>query len=237
MAYRVHLRTANSRPPLTPEQKMMASISLSEPFMTQTASPTADRIPDPGSPYHTAEVLAWVESAQQGDQAAFSSLVQLFSRDVYGKAFSILKNHQDADDVVQETFIRVFRALPGFRFESSFRTWLITIATRQALNYRERVTKDHDNLDGPEGTTLEHPALRVEETQVASVLDLEARRLLREALPNLPRRQKEALTLKLQHDWKYEQIAQAMGTSVGSVKAHIFHAIQNLTRQVKGGRR
>jgi RNA polymerase sigma-70 factor (ECF subfamily) len=203
--------------------------------MIQTAPATADRAPDPGSPYHTAEVLAWVEQAQQGDQAAFGSLVQLFSRDVYGKAFSILKNHQDADDAVQETFIRVYRALPGFRFESSFRTWLITIATRQALNYRERVAKDHESLDGPEGT-FEHPALRVEETQITAVLDQEARRLLQEALPNLPRRQKQALTLKLQHDWKYEQIAQEMGTSVGSVKAHIFHAIQNLTRQMKGGR-
>jgi RNA polymerase sigma-70 factor (ECF subfamily) len=203
--------------------------------MTETAFPTANRIPDPGSPYHTPEVLAWVEQAQQGDQAAFGSLVQLFSRDVYGKAFSILKNHQDADDAVQETFIRVYRALPGFRFESSFRTWLITIATRQALNYRERVAKDHESLDGPEGT-FEHPALRVEETQITAVLDQEARRLLQEALPNLPRRQKQALTLKLQHDWKYEQIAQEMGTSVGSVKAHIFHAIQNLTRQMKGGR-
>jgi len=214
---------------------MMASAFLSEPLMTETAFPTADRIPDPGSPYHTPEVLAWVEQAQQGDQTAFGSLVQLFSRDVYGKAFSILKNHQDADDAVQETFIRVYRALPGFRFESSFRTWLITIATRQALNYRERVAKDHESLDGPEGT-FEHPALRVEETQITAVLDQEARRLLQEALPNLPRRQKQALTLKLQHDWKYEQIAQEMGTSVGSVKAHIFHAIQNLTRQMKGGR-
>ena len=214
---------------------MMASAFLSEPLMTETAFPTADRIPDPGSPYHTPEVLAWVEQAQQGDQAAFGSLVRLFSRDVYGKAFSILKNHQDADDAVQETFIRVYRALPGFRFESSFRTWLITIATRQALNYRERVAKDHESLDGPEGT-FEHPALRVEETQITAVLDQEARRLLQEALPNLPRRQKQALTLKLQHDWKYEQIAQEMGTSVGSVKAHIFHAIQNLTRQMKVGR-
>jgi len=214
---------------------MMASAFLSEPLMTETAFPTANRIPDPGSPYHTPEVLAWVEQAQQGDQTAFGSLVQLFSRDVYGKAFSILKNHQDADDAVQETFIRVYRALPGFRFESSFRTWLITIATRQALNYRERVAKDHESLDGPEGT-FEHPALRVEETQITAVLDQEARRLLQEALPNLPRRQKQALTLKLQHDWKYEQIAQEMGTSVGSVKAHIFHAIQNLTRQMKGGR-
>ena len=214
---------------------MMASATFCEPLMIQTALPTADRTPDPGSPYHTPEVLAWVTEAQQGDQAAFGSLVQLFSRDVYGKAFSILKNHQDADDVVQETFIRVFRALPGFRFESSFRTWLITITTRQALNYRARVTKDHDSLDGPDGT-MDHPALRIEETQIASLMDQEARRLLREALPKLPRRQKQALTLKLQHDWKYEQIAQEMGTSVGSVKAHIFHAIQNLTRHVKGGR-
>ena len=213
---------------------MMASATLSEFLMIQTASATADRSPDPGSPYHTPEVLGWVEAAQQGDQAAFGSLVGLFSRDVYGKAFSILKNHQDADDVVQETFIRVFRALPGFRFESSFRTWLITIATRQALNYRERVIKEHESLDGPEGT-FEHPALRVEETQISSLLDQESRRLLQEALPKLPRRQKEALMLKLQHDWKYEQIAQQMGTSVGSVKAHIFHAIRNLTRQVKGG--
>ncbi len=214
---------------------MMASATLSEPLMMQTAPPTADRTPNPGSPYHAPEVLVWVEEAQRGDQGAFGALVNLFSRDVYGKAFSILKNHQDADDVVQETFIRVYRALPGFRFESSFRTWLITIATRQALNYRERVIKEHESLDGPEGT-FEHPALRVDETQISALLDLEARRLLQEALPKLPRRQKEALTLKLQHDWKYEQIAQQMGTSVGSVKAHIFHAIRNLTRQVKGGR-
>ena len=214
---------------------MMATATLSEPFMIQTAQQTAHRTPDPVSPYHTPEVLAWVEAAQQGDQLAFGALVKLFSRDVYGKAYSILKNHQDADDVVQETFIRVFRALPGFRFESSFRTWLITIATRQALNYRERVARDYDSLDEQEGQP-EHPALRVEETQIATLMDEEARRLLREALPKLPRRQKQALTLKLQHDWKYERIAQEMGTTVGSVKAHIFHAIQNLTRHVKGGR-
>lgn len=214
---------------------MMAVATLSEPLMTLTAPLPGDRTPDAASPYHTPEVRAWVEEAQRGDQAAFGSLVRLFSRDVYGKAFSILKNHQDADDVVQETFIRVFRALPGFRFESSFRTWLITIATRQALNYRERVAKEHESLEGPDGIA-DHAALRVEETQITATLDQEARRLLREALPKLPKRQKEALTLKLQHDWKYEQIAQEMGTSVGSVKAHIFHAIQNLTRYVKGGR-
>ena len=213
---------------------MMLAVALNELSMPLTAPQTA-RIPDPDSPYHTPEVLAWVQAAQVGDQAAFAHLVRLFSRDVYGKAFSILRNHQDADDVVQETFIRVFRALPGFRFESSFRTWLITIATRQALNFRERMAREHESLELQE-EGLEHPALRVEETQAAALLDEEARRLLHEALPKLPRRQKEALTLKLQHDWKYERIAAEMGTSVGSVKAHIFHAIQNLTRHIQGGR-
>ena len=187
------------------------------------------------SPYHGPEVQEWVTAAQAGDQAAFGKLVERFQRDVYGKAYSILKNHLDADDVVQETFLRVFRALPGFRGESSFRTWLITITTRQALNFLGRTRTTHESLDPtPEGQ--EHLALRVEDNQMSSLLDQESRRLLREALPRLPKRQRQALVLKIENDWKYEQIAQEMEISVGSVKAHIFHAIQNLTQLVKGGR-
>jgi RNA polymerase sigma-70 factor (ECF subfamily) len=203
-------------------------------MISQALTPSMS-LPLSDSPYHAPEVLAWVEAAQTGDQAAFAHLVGRFSRDVYGKAFSILKNHTDADDVVQETFIRVFRALPGFRWESSFRTWIITIATRQALSYRERLQRQPESLE-MEQEGFEHPALRVEASQGAWILDQEARRLLAEALPKLPPRQKQALTLKLQNDWKYERIAQEMGTSVGSVKAHIFHAIQSLTRHIKGGR-
>lgn len=189
----------------------------------------------PDNPYHAPEVLTWVQAAQGGDQAAFTQLVQRFQRDVYGKAFAILKNHTDADDVVQETFLRVYRALPGFRFESSFRTWLITITTRQALSFLDRQRSGHESLDAQDELP-EHAALRVEDNQMTSLLDEESRRLLREALPKLPKRQKEALLMKLEQDWKYDRIATEMGTSVGSVKAHIFHAIQNLTRHVKGAK-
>jgi RNA polymerase sigma-70 factor (ECF subfamily) len=187
------------------------------------------------SPYHAPEVREWVEAAQAGDQACFGLLVERFQRDVYGKAYSILKNHLDADDVVQETFLRVYRALPGFRFESSFRTWLITITTRQALNFLSRKRLNHESLD-PAEDGPEHLALRVEDNQMTALLDQESRRLLREALPRLPQRQKQALLLKIQNDWKYEEIAREMEISVGSVKAHIFHAIQNLSQLVKGGR-
>jgi RNA polymerase sigma-70 factor (ECF subfamily) len=202
----------------------MIALAQHENFMQPLAS---------DSPYHAPEVRVWVEAAQNGDQGAFSNLVERFQRDVYGKAFSIVKNHSDADDVVQETFIRAYRALPGFRFEASFRTWIITIATRQALSCLDRDRFRHESLETEE-TGQEHAALRVEDNQMATLLDEESRRLLREALPQLPKRQKQALMLKLQHDWKYEQIAQEMGTSVGSVKAHIFHAIRNLTSYIKG---
>ena len=205
------------------------------PMMAEARPVPMLHTPAQDSPYHAPEVLGWVEAAQAGDQGAFALLVQRLQRDVYGKAFSIVRNHQDADDVVQETFLRVYRALPGFRFESSFRTWLITITTRQALNFLDRMRSGHDSLDGDEENQV-HPGLRIEETQMAQLLDEESRRLLAAALPQLPRRQKQALLLKLQNDWKYERIAQEMGTSVGSVKAHIFHAIRNLSRRIQGGK-
>ena len=207
----------------------MMSLALAKPDERFMQPPASD------SPYHAPEVQVWVVAAQAGDQAAFGCLVERFQRDVYGKAFSILKNHLDTDDVVQETFLRVFRALPGFRFESSFRTWLITITTRQALNFLSRTRSNHVSLD-PTEDGPEHLALRVEDNQMTTLLDKESRRLLQEALPKLPKRQKQALLLKIQNDWKYDQIAKEMDISVGSVKAHIFHAIQNLTQLIKGGR-
>jgi RNA polymerase sigma-70 factor (ECF subfamily) len=185
------------------------------------------------SPYHSPEVGRWVDAARDGDQAAFARLMELFQRDVYCKAFSVLRNHHDTDDVVQETFLRAYRALPGFRGESSFRTWLLTIAARQALNYLDRSRLKHEDIEDPALPAV-HPALRIEDNQLASLLDDESRRLMREAFPKLPKRQKEALELRILRDMKYDQVASEMGTSVGSVKAHIFHAIKNLTRQIKG---
>ena len=187
------------------------------------------------SPYYSAQVTEWVGAAQAGDQAAFTKLMELFQRDVYGRAYSILRNHQDADDVVQDTFLRVYRALPGFRGESSFRTWLITIATRQALNFLDRNRLNHLSIDD-EAIASTNSALRIEDNQMTVLLDQESRDLMRKAFPKLPQRQKEALRLRIQCDMKYDEIAQKMGTSVGSTKAQIFHAIKNLTRRVKGGR-
>lgn len=186
----------------------------------------------PSGSYHGPEINDWVRRAQAGDQEALSQLIQRFSRDVYGKAFSILKNHHDADDVVQETFLRVFKSLSGFRFESSFRTWLITVTIRQSLNHRTRKRSMDTSLDAHAEALGEHPALLQAETQFDQALDEEQLMLLREALTQLPPRQQEALRLRLETGNTYETIAQAMGTSVGSVKSHIHHAIRHLSQSL-----
>jgi RNA polymerase sigma-70 factor (ECF subfamily) len=185
----------------------------------------------PGS-YHGPEINDWVRRAQAGDQEALSQLIQRFSRDVYGKAFSILKKHHDTEDVVQETFLRVFKSLPSFRFESSFRTWLITVTIRQSLNYLTRQRRVDTSLDAHAEALGEHPALLQAETQFDQALDEEQLRRLRDALKRLPPRQQEALTLRLETGSSYELIAEAMGTSVGSVKSHIHHAIRHLSQSL-----
>lgn len=148
------------------------------------------------------------------------------------QSFSILKNHHDADDVVQETFLRVFKSLSGFRFESSFRTWLITVTIRQSLNHLTRKRSMDTSLDAHAEALGEHPALLQAETQFDQALDEEQLMLLREALAQLPPRQQEALRLRLETGNNYETIAQAMGTSVGSIKSHIHHAIRHLSQSL-----
>lgn len=74
----------------------------------------------PSGSYHGPEINDWVRRAQAGDQEALSQLIQRFSRDVYGKAFSILKNHHDADDVVQETFYVSLKVFQGFDLNRLF---------------------------------------------------------------------------------------------------------------------
>lgn len=187
------------------------------------------------SPFHAPEVGEWVSAARNGDQAAFARLIDLFQRDVYSKAFSILRNHHDSDDAVQETFLRAYRALPGFRGESSFRTWLLTIATRQSLNHLSRNRMDCESIEDT-AFLQGHSSQHIEGNQLASFLDSESRRIMRQAFPKLPNRQREALSMRILRDLSYAQIASEMGTSIGSVKAHIFHAIKNLTRQLGGGR-
>ena len=165
---------------------------------------------------------AVVGRARSGEPAAFEELVRKYQAGVYGYLFRMCHNAADAEDLAQETFIRAWQALPRFRQESSFKTWLYRIATNLCLNRLSR-TRRTEPLD----ETI--PARTADEPQEA--WQRKRRTLAVEsALAALPPDQRSAVILSVYEDLSYAEICAAMGKSIPSVTSLLYRA-RNALRQ------
>jgi RNA polymerase sigma-70 factor (ECF subfamily) len=168
-----------------------------------------------------------LERCRRGDRSAFDTIVEVHRLAVYRVARRILGSHEAADEATQETFVRAWRSLDGFRGEARLGTWLIRIALNVSRTLGARRSREApldaaatvvDPLSSPEALA----ALR------------ESGRRLRRAVATLPPRQREVVALKVFSDMTYEDVAAAMGLSVGAVKAHFHQAVANLRRRMIG---
>jgi RNA polymerase sigma-70 factor, ECF subfamily len=187
------------------------------------------RIPMMVTEAHRTEVGAAergsVDSARAGDREAFDRLVELHQRNVYGLCLRYAGNHQDASDLAQETFVKAYRSIRAFRGESSFSTWLYRIGVNTCLSHRSGRRPPSEELRD------EHAAEK--EDALAGLQQAEEAETVRAAIRALPEKQRLTLILKLYHERTHEEIAQAMGTSVGTAKANLFHALANLRKTLK----
>jgi RNA polymerase sigma-70 factor (ECF subfamily) len=167
-----------------------------------------------------------IEACRRGEREAFDRLVLRYQRDVYRLCYRFVNNHEDANDLAQEAFLRAWRAIPRFRGQSSFATWLYRIAVNACLNFRALRRPVTQEL--PEALADPVPGA---EARLAT--DDEARRV-REAVERLPEKQRATLILKVYHELTHEEVAQILGSTVGTVKANLFHALANLRRLVAG---
>lgn len=169
-----------------------------------------------------------LERFREGDAAAFDEIVRRHRLAVYRVARRVLGSHADADEAAQETFVRAWRALAGFRGDAQLRTWLIRIAlnvSRTLGARRSRTTGLEEAEEMTDGATGAEAA--AERAQALS--------RVREAVTLLPPRQREVVALKVYSDMTYEDVAAAMGLTIGAVKAHLHQAVRNLRRRVGGG--
>ncbi|MGE4131343.1 MAG: RNA polymerase sigma factor [Bdellovibrionales bacterium] len=164
-----------------------------------------------------------------GNQAAFQELYRRYGAIVLGYCRRLLKNPSLSEEASQEAWIRVVRAAASYRAEGSVKSWVLTVARRAAFNY----VRDHNSS---EEVPLES------EDQVGTIQDFEDQVLarsevaqVRQALEQLPDRQRLALVLWLTEDMSYEQIAQQLDVSESSVKSLLFRARQTLEAQLRGG--
>lgn len=172
------------------------------------------------------EDRAAVEACQRGEREAFDLLVERYQRSVYRLCYRYVNNHQDANDMAQEAFLKAYRGIARFRGDSSFSTWIYRIAVNTCLNFRSSRKPTTDELpvglaDGAAGA-LDH----LQRDEQASKV--------RKAVALLPERQRATLILKIYEDLTHEEVAGILGASVGTVKANLFHALGNL-RKLLGG--
>lgn len=168
-----------------------------------------------------------LERVRGGDPTAFDEIVTRHRLAVYRVARRVLGSHEAADEAAQETFVRAWRSIGGFRGESQLSTWLIRIA----LNVSRTLSAARPRHEPLEATG---PLIDGERTAEAAAVGRESGAELRRAVALLPPRQREVVALKVYSDMTYADVADAMGLSVGAVKAHFHQAVSNLRRRMAG---
>jgi RNA polymerase sigma-70 factor, ECF subfamily len=171
------------------------------------------------------EERASVRKAQEGDRSAFEALVRRYDRRILSLALGMTGNPQDAQDIFQETFLAAYRALPRFRMDSSFYTWIYRIAVNKAINFRRRISPGLPDERAaatppgrPPGDGTGNP------TPEDQVLRLELQAKIREALDMLSPRERMAFLLCHDQGLEVARAAEAIGCSPGAVKSYLFRA-------------
>jgi RNA polymerase sigma-70 factor, ECF subfamily len=184
----------------------------------QEPAPAAD--PLIGEPSEIELVAACLD----GRPGAFDVIVERYRRTVYQLCYRFVANHEDASDLSQDVFLRAYRGLGTFRGQSSLGTWLYRISVNVCLNrvsskaLQTEPIEERVHVD----TRAESPADRV--------LRGERAQRVRAAVAKLPRKQRATLILRIYHEMSHREIADIVGSSVGAVKANVFHALQNLKK-------
>jgi RNA polymerase sigma-70 factor, ECF subfamily len=183
-----------------------------------------------------------VDRFKAGDQSAFDEMVTRYWERIYSMVNQLLRNHQDAEEVTQDAFIRAHRGLASFRGESSFSTWLYQIATNLARNrywYWWRRKRDRSvSFDAPvshdsETTFAEVFPAEVETPEDATVTQEFVDRVSA-GMEQLSEKHREILILRNVQNLSYEEIAEILNISVGTVKSRIARARESLREKLGG---
>lgn len=166
-----------------------------------------------------------IARAQQGDAAAFETLVNMHAQYVYNLTLRVVQNPQEAEDLAQEAFLRAWRGLPAFRRQAKFSTWLYRIVTNLCYNHLPRIKRELVSLV-PDEEAIGMP----DETQSpeTSVLNAELRTHLHTAIDELSESYRLLITLRHLQGMSYKEISEVTCMPLGTVKTGIFRARQIL---------
>jgi RNA polymerase sigma-70 factor (ECF subfamily) len=206
-------------------------------IMTEPASRKASKPPDafPAGPAVApaqVEEVELVKRARKGDLAAYDDLVRRYQERIYATIYHMTSNHEDANDLAQEAFIKAFQALRSFKGGSSFYTWVYRIAVNKTINFlKQRKHKAQISLDDIDFNAEHDPdlvALISEKTPRREVNLAELQEKLNAAMQKLSEPHRLVVTLHDVQGLSHEEIAKIMGCNIGTVRSRLFYARQQL---------
>jgi RNA polymerase sigma-70 factor (ECF subfamily) len=181
--------------------------------------------------------LVLVKRVQRGDKSAFDLLVRKYQHKVVKLVLRYVRNPAEAEDISQEAFIKAYRALPQFRGDSAFYTWMYRIAINTAKNSlasRDRSPIAYDlDLTDPEESHSVQTKLQDPDTPEGMALTEEIRGIVNSAIEGLPEELKTAIVLRELDGLSYEEIAAAMECPVGPVRSRIFRAREAIDKRLR----
>jgi RNA polymerase sigma-70 factor (ECF subfamily) len=173
-----------------------------------------------------------IARAQKGDLRSFDVLVRRYQKRIYFVAYRMVKNHDAADDVAQETFINAYSAIKSFKLGHSLYTWLYRICMNLSINYlkRQKFVIPESHFD-EESKPLEKAAAGSDPGELLESKELESR--IEKAVDSLPPKYKAVLVLRIYEDLSYQEIAQTLKISIGTVMSRLFRARERMQEMLK----
>ena len=181
-----------------------------------------------------------VDRAKNGDANAYGTLVEKYSSFVYRTIFYDIKNHEDAEDIAQDVFIKAYGALNGFRYDSEFSTWLYRICKNAVYDYVRKANRNktisvsdrtYDDENEKEADIPDRSGTYEPEKQV---LSRETTRLVREAISDLSDEHREVIVLREIEGYSYAEIADMLSLEEGTVKSRLSRARIALKKKLEG---
>ena len=177
-----------------------------------------------------------VAEAQMGEVLAFDELVERYYGRIYGLAYNMTSNREDAEDLVQEIFVKAYAALPRFRGKSSFYTWIYRIAINKTINYRKKRNSQRmlslDQFDQEIKTDDLYHDLTSKGSPLRNLSLTELQKRLNKALQGLSEKHRAVVVLHDMQGIPHETIAKMVGASVGTVRSRLFYARQQMQNEL-----
>src|SRR3990167_9195167 len=175
---------------------------------------------------------ALIERCLTGDQTAWDAIVRQHGRKVFNVAYKFVGRHDEPEDLAQDIFLKIFKALKTFDRRANFQTWIISISRNLCIDHYRSVRKERQTIAREVDTTALQPASR-ERTPYALAEHQDLRVMLRVALEKLPLTLRTAVVLRDLQELSYQEIADRLGLPEGTVKSRINRGRIELARQLK----